>query len=79
MYLTFFVLFLPTLCSEMIHSNYKTMKFGFFGFLVDTIKTREKVIRYSVENQVEHTEHPTVKKRGKAKTIRIFASVPEVF
>ena len=70
---------MPTLCSEMFHFIYKTDKPRFFGFHVDTIKTRDKVIRYGVENQVEFSEHPTVKKRGKAKTIRIFVSVPEVF
>lgn len=63
----------------MFHSNYKTDNPCFFGFLVDTIKTRDKVIRYSTENPVEFGEHPTVKKRGKTKTIRIFVSVPEVF
>ena len=69
----------PTLCSEMFHFIYKTDKPRFFGFLVDTIKTRDKVIRFGVENQVEFSDHPTVKKRGKTKTIRIFVSVPEVF
>jgi hypothetical protein len=36
-------------------------------------------MRYSVENRTEYDEHPNVKKRGKSKTIRIFATVPEVF
>ena len=63
----------------MMHSIYKTDKFRFFGFLIDTIKTRDKVMRYSPENQTEYDEHPNTKKRGKNKTIRIFTAVPEVF
>lgn len=34
------------------------------GFLLHTLKTTDKVLRYGENNQVDFSEHPTVVQRG---------------
>ncbi len=48
------------------------------GFLLYTLKTMDKVLRYGGNNQVDFSEHPTVVQRGGVRTINIYAAVPNV-
>lgn len=50
----------------------------YFGFLVHTFTTSDKVLRYGENNQVDFSEHPAVVQRGNERTINIFVSVPDV-
>ena len=51
----------------------------FLGFPISTIKTRDKVSRYGTENDFDYSDKPAFKKRGKALTVAIFASVPKMY
>lgn len=48
------------------------------GFLVYTLKTSDKVMRYGENNQVEFSEHPTVVQRGNERTINLLVATPDV-
>lgn len=50
----------------------------FDGFLLHTLKTTDKVLRYGENNQIDFSEHPTVVQRGDEHTINIYAAVPNV-
>ena len=50
----------------------------FSGFLVHTLSTSDKVMKYGKNNQVDFSEHPTVIQRGKERTINIYATIPDV-
>ena len=50
----------------------------FDGFLLHTIKTMDKVVRYGGNNQVDFFEHPTVIQCGDVRTINIYAAVSNV-
>ena len=50
----------------------------FTGFLVYSLKTSDKVVRYGEKNQVEFSEHPTVVQRGNERTINLLVSTPDV-
>ena len=52
--------------------------FDFTGFLVYSLKTSDKVVRYGENNQVEFSEHPTVVQRGNERTINLLVSTPDV-
>lgn len=49
----------------------------FMGFLVYTLKTSNKVMRYGENNQVEFSEYPTVVQRGDVRTINLLVSTPD--
>ena len=48
------------------------------GFLLHTLKTTDKMLRYGENNQVDFFEHPTVIQRGDVRTINIYAAVSNV-
>lgn len=50
----------------------------FMSFLVYTLKTSDKVMRYGENNQVEFSKHPTVVQRGDERTINLLVSTPDV-
>lgn len=50
----------------------------FTGFLVYSLKTSDKVVRYGEKNQVKFSEHPTVVQRGNERTINLLVSTPDV-
>ena len=66
----------PTSVSKMNRNIYKPQ---FLGFPISTIKTRDKVSRYGTENDFDYSDKPAFKKRGKALTVAIFASVPKMY
>ena len=47
-------------------------------FVVYSLKTSDKVVRYGENNQVEFSEHPTVVQRGNERTINLLVSTPDV-
>lgn len=50
----------------------------FTGFLVYSLKTSDKVVRYGENNQVEFSEHPTVVQRGNERAINLLVSTSDV-
>ena len=62
----------------MFQFSKNTEKPHFDGFLLHTLSTTDKVMKYGVNNQVDFSEHPTVVQRGKERTINIYAAVPDV-
>lgn len=62
----------------MFHKVKSAENAGFSGFLVHSITTSDKVLRYGKFNQVEYSEHPTVVQRGDERTINIYAAVQDV-
>ena len=68
----------PTEASEMFHIGKSAEKPYFNGFLLHTLKTTDKVLRYGENNQVDFYEHPTVVQRGDERTINICVAVPDV-
>lgn len=62
----------------MFHIGKSAEKPYFDGFLLHTLKTTDKVLRYGENNQVDFSEHPTVVQRGDERTINIYAAVPNV-
>lgn len=46
--------------SEMFHIDKSAENPHFDGFLLHTLKTMDKVLRYGENNQVDFFEHPTV-------------------
>ena len=67
---------IPTSVSKMNRNIYKPQ---FLGLPISTIKTRDKVSRYGTENDFDYSDKPAFKKRGKALTVAIFASVPKMY
>lgn len=70
--------FRPREASEMFHTAKAAENAGFSGFLIHSISTSDKVLRYGKFNQIEYSEHPTVVQRGDERTINIYAAVPDV-
>lgn len=68
----------PTEASEMFRKAKSAENAEFSGFLVHSITTSDKVLRYGKFNQIEYSEHPTVVQRGDERTINIYAAVPDV-
>ena len=68
----------PTEASEMFHIGKSAEKPYFNGFLLHTLKTTDKVLRYGENNRVDFYEHPTVVQRGDERTTNIYAAVPNV-
>lgn len=64
--------------SEMFHIDKLADNPHFDGFLLHTLKTMDKVLRYGGNNQVGFFEHPTVIQRGDVRTINIYAAVSNV-
>lgn len=64
--------------SEMFHIDKLAENPHFDGFLLNTLKTMDKVLRYRGNNQVDFFEHPTVIQRGDVRTINIYAAVSNV-
>lgn len=64
--------------SEMFHIDKSAENPHFDGFLLHTIKTMDKVVRYGGNNQVDFFEHPTVIQCGEVRTINICAVVSNV-
>lgn len=64
--------------SEMFHIDKSAENPHFDGFLLHTLKTMDKVVRYGGNNQVDFFEHPTVIQRGDVRTINIYAAVSNV-
>ena len=60
--------------SEMFHIDKSAENPHFDGFLLHTIKTMDKVVRYGGNNQVDFFEHPTVIQCGDVRTINIYNS-----
>ncbi len=60
--------------SEIFHIDKSAENPHFDGFLLHTIKTMDKVVRYGGNNQVDFFEHPTVIQCGDVRTINIYAS-----
>lgn len=59
--------------------NAKTAdKPDFTGFLLHTITTTDKVIKYGENNKKDFSEHPTVVQRGEERKINIYAAIPDV-
>ena len=53
--------------SEMFHIDKSAENPHFDGFLLHTLKTMDKVVRYGGNNQVDFFEHPTVIQCGRFK------------
>lgn len=62
----------------MFHIDKSAENSYFDGFLLHTLKTTDKVLRYGENNQIDFSEHPTVVQRGDERTINIYAAVPNV-
>lgn len=50
----------------------------FMGFLIHTITTTDKVVKYGENNKIDFSEHPTVVQRGSERTINLYVAVPDV-
>lgn len=68
----------PREASEMFHISKSTTNPHFDGFMIHTLSTTDKVLRYGENNQVDFSEHPTVVQRGEERIINIYAAVPDV-
>lgn len=64
--------------SEMFHISKSTTNPHFDGFIIHTLSTTDKVLRYGENNQADFSEHPTVVQRGEERIINIYAAVPDV-
>lgn len=62
----------------MFHIDKSAENPHFDGFLLHTLKTTDKVLRYGENNQFDFSEHPTVVQRGEERIINIYAAVPDV-
>ena len=69
---------MPTEATEMFH-NAKVDRYPLFtGFLIHTITTTDKVVKYGENNKIDFSEHPTVVQRGSGRTINLYVVVPDV-
>ena len=64
--------------SEMFYIDKLAENLHFDGFLLHTLKTMDKVLRYGENNQVDFFEHPMVIQCGDVRTINIYAAVSNV-
>ena len=46
--------------------------------LVHSFLSDERVLRYGANNKIDYSEHPTKVKHDAARTINIYAAIPEV-
>ena len=67
-----------TEAAEMFHRSKSAKNPYFDGFLLHTLYTTDKVLRYGENNQFEFSEHPAVVQRGEKRIINIYAAVPDV-
>lgn len=67
-----------TEAAEMFHLSKSAKNPYFDGFLLHTLCTADKVLRYGENNQFDFSEHPSVVQRGEKRIINIYAAVPEV-
>lgn len=63
---------------EMFHISKSAKNPYFDGFLLHTLCTADKVLRYGENNQFNFSEHPAVVQRGEKRIINIYAAVPDV-
>lgn len=68
----------PTEASEMFHFAKSAENPLFTGFLIHTLTTTDKVVKYGENNKIDFSEHPTVVQRGSERTINLYAAVPDV-
>ena len=64
--------------SEMFHFAKSAENPLFTGFLIHTLTTTDKVVKYGENNKIDFSEHPTVVQRGSERTINLYAAVPDV-
>lgn len=69
---------LPTEASEMFHSAKSNKNPLFTGFLIHTLTTTDKVVKYGENNKIDFSEHPMVVQRGSKRTINLYVAVPDV-
>ena len=62
----------------MLQNEKSADKSDFTGFLLHTITTSDKVIRYGENNQAKNNEHPTIIQHGKERTINIYVTIPDI-
>lgn len=67
-----------TEAAEMFHISKSAKNPYFDGFLLHTLCTADKVLRYGENNQFEFSEHPMVVQRGEKRIINIYAAIPDV-
>lgn len=67
-----------TKASEMFHISKSAKNPYFDGFLLHTLCTADKVLRYGENNQFEFSEHPVVVQRDEKRIINIYAAIPDV-
>lgn len=67
-----------TEAAEMFHISKSAENPYFDGFLLHTLCTADKVLRYGENNQFDFSEQPAVVQRGEKRTINIYAAVPDV-
>ena len=67
-----------TEAAEMFHISKSAKNPYFDGFLLHTLCTADKVLRYGENNQFEFSEHPVVVQRGEKRIINIYAAIPDV-
>lgn len=67
-----------TEAAEMFHISKSAKNPYFDGFLLHTLCTADKVLRYGENNQFEFSEHPIVVQRGEKRIINIYAAIPDV-
>ncbi|MFR2012410.1 MAG: hypothetical protein ACLS49_13070 [Christensenellales bacterium] len=68
----------PREASEMFHYSKSAEKPLLMGFLIHTLTTTDKVLRYGESNKIDFSEHPTVVQRGSERSINLYAAVPDV-
>ena len=67
-----------TEAAEMFHISKNAKNPYFDGFLLHTLCTADKVLRYGENNQFDFSEHPLVVQRGEKRIINIYAAIPDV-
>ena len=67
-----------TEAAEMFHLSKSAKNPYFDGFLLHTLYTADKVLRYGENNQFDFSERPVVVQHGEKRIINIYAAVPDV-
>lgn len=62
----------------MFHSVKLSKNPLFAGFLIHTLTTTDKVVKYGENNKIDFSERPTVVQRGSERTINLYVAVPDV-
>ena len=62
----------------MFHSAKSNKTPLFTGFLIHTLTTTDKVVKYGENNKIDFSEHPMVVQRGSKRTINLYVAVPDV-